>query len=148
MNTLKFSQNSWHYRFIKRYTTREDYQLSDICAYTRGFLVAAFYALLAFAGITLLAFAGTQVLVGIAFSLWNGLWIFSPVAEIAMAALAGVSLLFGSLFAYCWAENYLDERRKERMIRGEPDGFVTNAYKSWKDKWCARVEIIEIEEQK
>lgn len=140
MQSLKFSVDSWHYRFIKKYTSTHDSDVQDICAYVRAFIKAGLIVLLILAAVTFASFLGTQILVGVAFSLYNWMWIFSPVAEAGMILLtvfsSGIGILAGT-------EYYKQKSDEKRWREGpKPDGFVKNAYKSWKGKYCARVEII------
>lgn len=144
MKTLKFSDKSWHYRFIKKYTDRADYDMDNICAYTRGFIQACLIVLLILAAVTLVSFLLTQILVGVAFSLWYGMFIFSEPAIIAMIVIAVMSIAIGGIAGHVWLKERRYEKRRALREAGveEVDGFMTNAYKSWKEKWCARVEIV------
>lgn len=138
MKTLQFSEKSWHYRFIKHYTKNEDYELDNICSYTRCFFQATMVVLLLLILVTFASFCATQVLVGVAFSLWYGMWIFSEVAAFTMVIIAAFATAIGILLL----GHKIKEMNEDRRRSGVPDSFVVNAYKSWKDKFCARVEIV------
>jgi len=146
MKTLKFSPDSWHYKMIYKYTPARDRDLVDICSYTRYFLFSLLTIGLILLGVTLASFVVSQILVGIGFSLWYGMFIFSEVAQLAMGVIAVLGLAIGFVALMSW----FSEKRQEykEAHRNDPDGFVKEAYKSWKEKYCARVEIVrpEIEE--
>ena len=47
MVTLKFSKNSWHYKFISLFKDRH-YISNNICGYIRDFILSCFFAILLF----------------------------------------------------------------------------------------------------
>ena len=140
MKSLQFSADSWHYKMIYKYTPARDRDLVDICSYTRYFLFSLLTIGLILAGVTLASFILTQILVGIGFSLWHGMLIFSEVAKVSMGVITVLGGAIGIVAFMAWVGD--KHREYKEAHRGEPDGFVKEAYKSWKEKYCARVEIV------
>lgn len=139
MKTLTFNRKSWHAKLAK--VAGYDFYHGDVCSYTRhvlgGSLLAAFLAAAAF----VVSFLAIHMLLGIAFSLWYGIFLFTD---------AGVfGLMIGSVIGLITAAHYLNEKLKERRweTRNKPDGFVKNAYRGWKDKYCTKIEFRDEDEQ-
>lgn len=143
MKTLKFNTDSWHYKFIFRFTDYDAYWNPDIdlCSYVRLFFKAMFVAACVLVGVTLASAIGVDIVLGIVFSLIHGMIIFSPLASIALCVIGIITCAILLMVTWEFVGRTISERRDARIERNEPDGFVGNAYKSWKDKYCAKIEF-------
>jgi hypothetical protein len=139
MKSLRFSRDSWHYKLVNAtgYGIGIGEEI-DLCGYTWRVIGT----ILLFALLSLIA-VGVGVLVihfllGIGFSLAYGAWLFNDIG------FAGFVI---SIFAFStWAVTKLNEWQNNRRYREKPkkpDGFIKNAYKSTKEKYCARVKFDE-----
>ncbi len=138
MKTLRFDYDSWHYRFTSRFTQIGYHQKPiDLCSYVRAFFAATLFATLLATLATCVAFALVHVVLGIGFSLFYGLFIFSELAYGTMIFIGGCLIYAAIYFTVGW----IRKRRNLALYNEKPDGFVVNAYKSWKDKFCVRVEF-------
>ena len=130
MKIFELKKNSWHYRLANFGSDRVCLH-SDICTYIRSVMIGAFWfaAVLAvglfFAGCTLFA-------IGNLFS-----WLFLGY-ELAQVTIS-IGMIYFSvtlMFAYLYGREVVQYKIRD----GEP-GFVRLAYRSWKDKFCAKVEF-------
>jgi hypothetical protein len=142
MKTLTFNRKSWHYQFADKggYWPRQDLEgnyVGDICEYTvaviKFFLV---FIMLAAVG-TLVAIPIVHMLFGIIFSLWYGVFLMTEVGMVGVAltvAMLCVGLMLWSIMAW--------QDRKQRLVNGN-DSFMSNAYRSWKEKYCVKITFTE-----
>jgi hypothetical protein len=75
---------------------------------------------------------------GVVFSFMTGTFFFS---EIGLAALM-VSGIGGTGASILWCIFYLRDLRRKQIERDgvlDNDGFLTHAYRSWKEKYCVRI---------
>jgi ABC-type multidrug transport system permease subunit len=143
MKSLTFNKNSWHY-LIASMVGYAPYEYGNghernICTYSKYVVGGIIVLLVMGAGIAGFGFLFFQVFFGIVFSLIYGMWLMSATGEAALI-LTG---FFGSiaLLGLAWLAH---KRRLERdRFHIRPDGFVKNAYKSWKEKFCLKIEFTE-----
>ena len=146
MKSLTFSKNSWHYYLAKlAYDKPYDEVLSDvcpdICTYMRYVALGLFILLGMGVVIAAAGFILSHVILGIIFSLFYGVLMFTPeaIAALLLGTILGVGFLSHKLF----------KMRQEKLLSTEyrnrirHDGFAKNAYKSWKEKFCVKVEFRE-----
>lgn len=149
MNAIAIKRNSWHYRIATKmaaYRPEWDYEtgadVDDICRYRRHVIGGLFLILLAAVGIAVVGFLLTQFLFGVVFSLLYGAWLFTPAAEAVMLVggviVIGVSLFMGLNKAGEMYHEYKYNKKRE----AKPDGFVKQAYNSWKEKYCVKVTFV------
>lgn len=150
MKTLTFNINSWHARFIDHHhgnVSLEHYGNLDICRYTRLFFEALASCIIGWSLITLFSFLAVHAVFGVIFSLMNGMWIFTPAGAFGAIITLVILAIIGAVVAYDWIQGYMYERRCHREENNLPDSFVVNAYKSFKDKYCVRVKIVDPDDE-
>lgn len=142
MTPFIVNENSWHYHLATKYGNMKYWLTEDICTYTQSVILGLIKAAL----MTLLL----AVVVGSVVSFWmyllvsaivghiatieNGFGMFGGVIHaIVFGAIAVVNLVLG----FEWCVNKITG--KVRAIAHT--GFVKAAYRSWKDKYCIRVEF-------
>lgn len=141
MKEYNLKMDSWH-RWVANFGDRRVGSSTDICAYTRAFLVGSFWLFvvgcLASAGI---GFVGI-VLWNIIDMIFNGAGILPPTV-----VTFGVILTLGVLFIFMSTKEIIQERRWEQEkadiaagIVREP-GFVALAYRKFKDKTCFKIKF-------
>jgi hypothetical protein len=124
---LTFNSTSLHYKLALLGGLSKYDDDSNICEYTRHGLVIAFLGLIL-----------SHMLFAVGFSLVYGILIFSD------AAIAG---FMTTSLGLCWfgiwklADSVKEHRRNAQDESTKPDGFVKHAYKSWKEKYCVKVEF-------
>lgn len=132
MKTLKFSKNSWHYKLARFGDEFSERNLSDICSYTRAFLWGTFLFLLFVAFMLGIIFIHGEAIGYVAAMIAQGTFIEPD-------TLAGICLmLYGAFFILCLI-TYTTKTVCEHKFK--EDNFVVNAYHSFKDKYCVRVEV-------
>lgn len=149
MDVFKVDQNSLHYRVIKKYTTYYN-EPTDICQYGRRFLVGC-------SCICLITALGALLLVS---ALDLGFWIYVCMTQTYVephpTALIGLTLIMIATMAgvLIWFDTKRTKRerlRYEARMNGvrladmdiEPKvGFMTTWYRSFKGKYCIRVEVV------
>ena len=132
MKTLKFSKNSWHYKLARFGDEFECRDLSNICSYTRAFL----WGTLLFSLFTMFIF-GIVVMHGEAIG-----YIAAMIAQgtfIEPDTFAGVCLMLYCALFTIWFFTRTHIIVTEHKFK--EDNFVVNAYHSFKDKYCVRIEV-------
>ena len=153
MKTLTFNVNSWHFLLatkvanyrvpsVSKYSDGEFYTYgdsADICTYSKHVMGGALLLTIAAALIGLVGFLLAHVLIGVWFSFILGTWFFSSWAEATMIITLVVVASFVMAFLFKW---YI-ERKRSTEYRNRPDGFVKHAYRSWKEKFCVKINFVE-----
>jgi hypothetical protein len=139
MKTLRFSETSWHYRLARVGDEYHRRDLSNICAYTRAVLAGVFCILLALLAIVIASLFVGDFLAWIAAQMIH--WQLIAPAESAIVVLCLLSLIIAIFIIYLAADNLRNSHDKIS------DSFIGASYQSFKERWCARVEIIEKDEQ-
>ena len=126
MNTIKLNRNSWHYRLYDKYANNfhEPY---DICGYTQGVILGAITVFF----ITLISIVAS-IAVG-DFLLWSYFNLF--VGSVGMETPAAIFLMFAAFGVIIFGIGTFQDYSKFH------DNFVTSAYRSYKDKYCIKVEV-------
>lgn len=135
---LTFDSKSLHYKLALLGGLSEYDDDSNICEYTRHVMFGMVIVLLI--GL-LIAFMGTilaNMLFAIGFSLTYGMLIFSEAAIAGFIVSTIGAIWFGIWKLHDAADEY---RRNTRHEPKKPDGFVKHAYKSWKEKYCVKIEF-------
>lgn len=139
MKTLTFSDKSWHYHFAK--TAGFDcWSDQTICTYMNRVFWGMFIHVLVGTVAAIFAKAAIDLILGIAFSLFFGSFMMSD-AGFALMCLIGIISAYAFMWniqvvigaVYRWVGNTKNVKK--------PDGFVVNAYKSWKEKFCLPITI-------
>ena len=148
MKALTFNKNSWHFLLATKvagYNAPYSYEgyicgdSADICTYTRH--VMGGLLLLTFAGLLIagVGFILSNILLGIWFSIMLGMFFFSEVGTVGLVFIGAGGGLFGLKTLINW---YVDRSSSAETIE-RPDGFVKHAYKSWKEKYCLKINFVD-----
>jgi hypothetical protein len=135
MKTFQLKKDSWHYKlanFGVDHAAYRVYESSDICSYIRYVMYGLFWFLVV--STIVLALGGFAL-----YSIGNLIgWLF--LGYILESGTIGFFIIIGafSLFIGTTAAVMIT---KDRMQHEEP-GFVRLAYRSWKNKFCAKVELV------
>jgi hypothetical protein len=139
MNNFIVDKNSFHYKlnyFMKTQIGNIDkrqfeYRLpSDFCSYWRMTFVSAFWLIIFVVVIVLLT---TALVVQVA---------TNPVMSLIVVGilLLFIGLVFSSIYSYDYLKTLAENRRIRKEKNNIPDGIVATKYKSWKQRYCPRVE--------
>lgn len=149
MKTVTIKRNSLTYKFAIHWGGWKPHwdECLDICSFRRALIKASFLALLAatlLAGlwITLsaLAFHALKDLFGIVESTWL-YFVFGPPALVAVMAAIVLSLCgvcYAIKYSFKSARNVISGSKKLDHVMSP----VAEVYKSWRDKYCSKIEII------
>jgi hypothetical protein len=132
MKLLKLNKDSWHYKLAMMYDKWMP-DNTDICTYTRT-LIASF-CLMTFAICVMGLLAGSLLFM---FGGWIAYFLGYELhgAVIPFTFIYGVSAV---IIGIVWAKAFYQERKWTQPEK-EP-GFIRTAYRSWKDKFCVKVEF-------
>lgn len=135
MMTVKLKQNSWHFWLANFGEKRESAYGSDICSYMRSVMIGTFWFLF-------VATIGLAVASWVLASFGNliGWLLFDYQLE---KYAVGFFIFFGTAFSAIAAFLVIvfgKETIENKLQQAKP-GFVRLAYRSWKDKFCAKVEF-------
>lgn len=128
MKTFELKKKSWHY-WLANFGDLRVGTNTDICSYIRCVIWGAFWLLVA-AGAG--AFLSGCVLFAIG-NLFSWLFLGYELSNMTVGVFTVLSALFLTGLAFVSREAIA-----EKMSKSEP-GFVRLAYRSWKDKFCARI---------
>jgi hypothetical protein len=151
MKKLTYSKNSWHYRLARQIGYSPDWgyddegnsnkDFGDICSYWRHVVGAVLVIAIIFAIIYVVATLSVHLIMGIVFSLLYGMWLGTLVAEATLFFIgAGITLLVifeGIPRVYSSYKEY----RYDHPKQPKPDGFIKEAYRSFKNKTCVQVKF-------
>ncbi len=142
MKTLKFNTKSWHYQLATKIANyNPGYNDEDLCTYTRHVLGALLILMVGVAGVAIVGLLASHMILGIIFSIMYKTFMFTEFGVIGLI-LSTIILL---MFSVIYTTKYL-ERRKAAKYRGgyvpKPDNFIKHAYKSWKDKFCVKIDFV------
>lgn len=136
MKTLTFDKRSWHYA-IAKFGGFNSWSDQDLCTYTRKFMKGLFGAFLIGCLIALVGFGLSHLLLGIIFSIIAGAWVTT---EIGIVFGMVLSIMAGFIVVGTSVEKYRDNQESKPQ---KPDGFVKNAYRGWKDKFCVKINVVD-----
>lgn len=133
MKTLTASNNSWHFKLAKIGGLNAWRPQHDICSYTRHCIYGALLVLLIMASSVGIANILVHTILSVSFSLWYMENLFSELGIMGSVLFCGVSIT--ALIVYHV------NRYHEREYVCKPDGFIVSAYKSYKNKYCLKIDI-------
>lgn len=139
MKSLEINTNSWHYKLATLVGYRSWGQGSDICTYTRKVMLGILLILLITAAYTLATFILVDIVLGLIFSAIAGMWLMGQLGSVVLLSCAMVGTFIGMFVGM----GYSIERYNEYNRTARPDGFIKEAYKSWKDKYCLKLTFID-----
>lgn len=145
MKTFVLSKSSWHYKLVSRMTTYGRHRSErDICEYVQCLLGSILIISIIVTLATFLSIPFIHMFIGIGFSIWMGAWFFTELGTMGLliTGVVGGALLIRKILSV--VEKWLYNRSKVRLYgEPKPDGFVKSAYKSWKGKYCLKIEFAE-----
>lgn len=132
MKSFTLNTKSWHYWFA---TTMGDFSrydiTSDICTYTRSIFLGMLLTFL----LSVLVFSAVILPVGnLVYCLL--LWKLNLLAEGTLGLLGCVAFM-----ALLFTLASLYRKHGAPIIENKPNGFIKQAYASWKNKFCIKVEF-------
>lgn len=132
MKPLIFNKDSWHYRIASKYGNF-DPKNSDICSYGRRIFLGLLMISLIILSILILGIMNIDLFLGIVFSFICGSFVVGMAGQ-AMICFYIILASFISAHKYVkWKKNRYEN------YRCKSDGYLINAYKSWKDKFCLQI---------
>ncbi len=149
MKTLKLNAKSWHYKLANEFGGLDGYATStDMCTYARnvsvGALLLAFLCTICVFITVFVSYLLVETVLSIAFGIVYGFIMFTPAGFVG--SILCVAAIIGTTFIYL-IKKYKDAKYAKRHDpKVEPDNFIYNAYKGWKEKYCAKIEIINNDE--
>jgi len=139
MKPIEIDRNSWHYKAAEFSDHGKIYYCKDICQYSRRVLGGCFW--IALISLTAIFFTAMLTYMAADFIAWVAAmivhlgWVQPEPAALATLMLLVVGSCVVTLFAI---------PRVFRTVSEKIDmPFVKTAYSSWKEKWCAPIEIKE-----
>jgi hypothetical protein len=141
---FKIIRTSWHYRIANIPGYSEYRETTDICRYTRDFIIGCIYLI----GLSAVALAIWYFLIsailGIGFSLYYSTFLMTEAGFAGLASLSFV-LIWAAIHCLSMLKDYYLQKRMLRWIdkKDTPPGFLKQAYLSWKEKYCVRVKFLE-----
>lgn len=150
MVTLKFSKNSWHYKFISLF--KERYFISDnICGYIRDFILSCFFALLSFCFIVTALYIMVVAPLMWGFVMWQLDMFIQPstaagvgfIMDIVALLIAGFHYLVVVVIPKHAEKKQLEayEAMQNGKYKPRKDSFVKAVYNKFHDKTCAKIEF-------
>lgn len=149
MNTFKVKPKSWHYHVVSSYARVSQWELEsgkyDFCKYLRKVVSGLFLALLFGLLITVLLAPLTITFSWVAASLVTFTWVKPDIND--MGFWFGVTeiviiCLIGLLALGFFTNEYLKEKDITLFRKVSPPGFISQAYDSFKNKYCLKVEYV------
>ena len=139
MKNIIFNQNSWHYYLANRIGNYHPYyrpygygDSTDICTYSRFVLWGIIKLFMFGIMFAVVSHIMIHIMFGIWFSFMLHTFFFS---ETAIVGLMFLGIIFVILL-FCWYDELIAHRRYDK-----PDNFLTQTYKSWKEKFCVKIEF-------
>jgi hypothetical protein len=146
MTPITFNKKSWHCWIAENpgglcVSPYEDWA-TDICTYTKCFLRGSVLLLFLFALACGIAFCLIHMLIGIALSLWYGMFIFSELGFMTLFMTTIVAFVASIFFSAKGIQKWRDDQNlRHQNDPPKPDGFLKAAYKSFKGKYCVPVKL-------
>lgn len=137
MKTIQISKTSWHYRFME--WTGDGYvNASDICEYSRKLVLRLIVAAIAVLFLSIIAgFCLFMIGSTIAWAVASIVSLsFLPPEPPARAMLIAGFGIGGPLMLFV-----LFKQNQDAIGEALDTPFIRNAYDSWKNKWCAKVDF-------
>lgn len=136
MKTLIFNKNSWHYWLAREWANFSPYdeEEQNICAYTK-YVLAGLGKILFISALMVAAF----VIPAINLIYCIVIWEFNVIAIATIAMI----IFIASSITVSICVGYIRDGKFYIAYKKKPDGFIKLAYKSWKDKFCCKIEFEE-----
>jgi len=149
MKTLTFNKDSWHFQIATRiagYNAPYSYpgedhvygDNADICTYSKYVVSGLLLLMITGALLAGVGYILAHVLLGVWFSIVLGKFFFTEIGIIGLIVLIGIVIAFGVKLLNDWRYS----QRMKAEYRDGPDGFMKHAYKSWKGKYCLKINFV------
>ena len=146
MTPIEFNRKSWHYKVARWGQLRTNYaDETDLCTYTRAFLWGLF--LMAF----VFAILGGLVISELAFFWQVGYWAlhgtalafhgFGGLGALINIAVSLIALAVMLIAAVAYTVEWFQMRRIRKNSSVQP-GFISLAYRGWKNKFCVPIKVV------
>ena len=144
MKSLTVSEKLWHYKLAKFGGLSTWGGETDICAYTRHCVFGLLYICLCGIGTLIATELLVETLFSIIFSLIYSMDLFTEIGKagiiiIVVSTVMGLILYLIGKFAK-WS---VDRKYRILDLPKKPDGFLKEAYNSYKHKYCLKINIEE-----
>lgn len=148
MRELNFNKKSLHFLIATKlggyrvpfYDVDYEYAYGDspdICTYLRHVAAGTLWGCLCVAVGLIIASMSIDMLLGIWFSFITGTFFFSEVGQVALGAY-GLLILFAIMTKVAkWRDDVRYRNRHHKETK--PDNFLKNAYTSWKNNYCVKI---------
>lgn len=152
MKELVYNKSSWHYRLASMVGYRPDRDwdtgerdLGDICSYWRCVVGGATVIALVLFITTLAMWMVVNLVFGIVFSIIYGMWLTTMIGEITLFfLLVGLFTVFVFKGIPALWDLYQEYRHNHPRPKKEP-GFISESYRSWKQKTCVKIKFVDAE---
>lgn len=152
MNTIKIKDKTWHYWCATSFGGFNYRSNKDICTYSRAVLWGGLMAILIGCLCIALFFGAVILPINTLCDAVFG-WGFGNEKLIEAGGIVFfVEVLAGIIMTFCFFNEKRKEKKRERDYAIEegliprppppPPSFISEWYKSWKGKYCAKVEIV------
>jgi hypothetical protein len=151
MEPLKLKKDSWHYRLAVVYAGNKHRRAPfDICSYTKsaiwGLFLVVFYTVIlsGFFGFTMLrsSMEIAMELLGPGYSLFVVVFTsLGVLLGVLLLAFLGILIVYGIVYAFFEFKDYLGN--KSSGFETKEPGFLKEAFRSFKGKFCKKIEFKE-----
>lgn len=147
MKSIVLDKNSSHYWLARKagfqLNPYEEYNNHDICTYTKYVLGGLLVVLILLAGFAVVSAAVIHMIMGFAFSIYFGTFLMTEIGVVGLLTSGVLALLF----VVVYAKNRYDNYKWNKTYKKSEPGFISIAYRSWKDKFCTRITFVGNEDE-
>lgn len=129
---ITFNRNSWHFRLATTYGPMYRWEhTTDICRYTRSVFFGLLLVLVITAGLGLITWGLVDM----------GLWLYFLFNGYLLEPIGPAIIIFASILVGLVVGTVFLGFEVIQTVNISTPSFVKQAYYSWKDKYCSRVEF-------
>lgn len=145
MKPITLNKNSWHYRLADKYTQRGVWDDGEnICLYTKQVLKGSVWALFLTFILSFVVLSFMDFFIWLYVSISTGLW--TTPRELSGFAIVIILLSACGVVAYIGVQTIewlkeSDNRFAQKTSSMVNPSFISEAYKSFKNKYCIKVEF-------
>ena len=128
MKPIEISTDSWHYRLISKY----DFPDTEICGYTKQLIM--FLIVTAMLVVLLMVFV---YMTGDAIA-----WLIACIVNQQLIPIGEPAIGFFAVVIFFLIPYTISRVQLKRLSEGKTEpSFISQAYRSWKEKYCVRIEF-------
>lgn len=128
MKPIEISTDSWHYRLISKY----DFPNTEICGYTRQLIM---YLIMTAILVVLLTIP--VYMMGDAIG-----WLIACIVNQQLIPIGEPAIVFFVAVIFFLIPYTISRMQLKRLREGKTEPlFISKAYRSWKDKYCVKVQF-------